>query len=93
MATRAAAGAVRTRARSPHWAARAHCAPCLSVVGGAPRRSLFSFGAKDGPLDVEAEAREIHSSLLTPLNTRLLGPLGECPARPHAPYPATLEVT
>ena len=43
---------------------------------GAPVRSLFNFGTKEGPLDVEAEAREIHSSLLTPLNSKLLGPLG-----------------
>ena len=38
-------------------------------------RTLFSFG-KDTPLDVEAETRDIHNTLLTPLNNRLLGPLG-----------------
>jgi hypothetical protein len=54
---------------------------------GAPARSLFNFGTKEGPLDVEAEAREIHSSLLTPLNSKLLGPLGTPALHPQCGYP------
>ena len=52
--------------------------PCVAAFPSAVtgRRSLFSFGGKDAAVDVEAESREIHNTLLTPLNNRLLGPLG-----------------
>ena len=70
--SRAVASAAPSRAVQP-WP---RCAPVACMQLGAPVRSLFHFGTKEGPLDVEAEAREIHSSLLTPLNSKLLGPLG-----------------
>ncbi len=81
--SRAAASAAPSRAVRP-WP---RCAPAACVQLGAPARSLFNFGAKDGPLDVEAEAREIHSSLLTPLNSKLLGPLGTPTWHPQCGYP------